>query len=83
MGARHGLRTELHARYVPVTWQDFVAFYSIPFMGARRLKGLTQQERLEYLAKLVPSFEHIQFRWAFVTMTKPVLESIQDPGVQG
>lgn len=71
LAAAHGCSLELSNRFFPVPWQDFVSFYSIPFMGARRIPGVDQQHRLEHLHTMRPAFDEILYRWAFFTWTKP------------
>lgn len=54
----------------PLSWQEFVNFYSIPFMGARRMPNLTQGERLEWLNSIPPQFNRLDYRWVFFEMEK-------------
>lgn len=69
-GAQFRMRVEVSWREFELSWQDFVNLYSIPFIGARRLRGMSQAQRVAYLNSLCPAFSVIPYRWVFVRMTK-------------
>lgn len=66
----NGFHVETHVMTCQLPWDDFVRFYSIPFMGARRMPGTTQEQRVCYLRNLAPRFVEIPYRWALFVMTK-------------
>lgn len=65
-----GFELETEELTFQVPWEDFVRFYSIPFMGARRMPSMTQEERLAFLQELTPRFTEIPYRWVFFVMQK-------------
>jgi hypothetical protein len=66
----NGLSINIEQKAYSVTWDDFTTFYSIPFMGARRMPDMTQAERVIHLRALVPTFQTIEYRWIFTIMEK-------------
>jgi len=65
---RAGFRLSCEVRSFQVTWQDFVTFYRIPFMGQDRFPG-GPAERQARLDRQPPVFDRLEYRWAFLTFT--------------
>ena len=65
-----GLELELSQITVPLTWRDFIAFYSIPAMGMSRLRNLSPGEREHVLQSTPPAFDAVQYRWTIATFHK-------------
>jgi SAM-dependent methyltransferase len=70
LAAKSDLAARIDVLTCMVTWADFVRFYSIPFMGARRMPGMNQDERVRMLQQQPPLFEEIPYRWVHVVLTK-------------
>ncbi len=69
LARRHGFGLELEPITFSVDWEDFVRFYSIPAMGRGRLPHLSQAERVAFLRRIEPGFDHLPYRWVFARWT--------------
>lgn len=68
---RYGFGCRLIADSYEVTWEEFIQFYSIPFMAARRMPNIaSHQERVAHLKAVPPIFSTLEYRWATVSLEK-------------
>lgn len=70
LAADHRMDIDTAQHDLSLPWEDFIRFYSMPFMGARRMPDTTQEERIEFLQSLTPRFVEIPYRWIFFVMRK-------------